>query len=75
MNSKCKSLIILLYLCSALFIALFIISMSFSLLGYWIGNGEDINSFFSDKLSSYFKVGLAGGLIGFILWFFYYRRI
>lgn len=75
MNSRYRSFIALLYLCLALFIALFIITMSFSLLGYWIGGGENVLSFFADKLSGYFKVGLAGALIGFILWFFYYRNI
>ena len=75
MNSSYRSFIALLYLCSVLFITFFIITMSFSLLGYWIGGGKDILSFFADKLFSYFKVGLAGMLIGFILWFFYYRKL
>ncbi|ALX93082.1 hypothetical protein AV650_05720 [Serratia fonticola] len=39
MNGRCRSFIVLLYLCFALFIMLFIITMSFSLLGYWIGVG------------------------------------
>lgn len=75
MNSRYRSFVALIYLCSVLFIALFIITMSFSLLGYWTGGGKDILSFFADKLFSYFKVGLSGVLIGFILWFFYYRKI
>lgn len=75
MNSRYRSFIILLYLCSVLFITLFIITMSFSLLGYWIGGGKDILSFVADKLFSYFKVGFSGALIGFILWFFYYRKL
>lgn len=75
MNSKNRSFIVLLYLCSALFIMLFIIAMSFSLLGYWIGGGDGIFLFFIGKLFTYFKVALAGILIGFILWFFYYRNI
>ncbi len=74
MNGKYKSIIALVYLCSVLFIVLFIITMSFSLLGYWTGGGYDILSFITDKLFSYFKVGLSGVLIGFILWFFYYRK-
>ncbi|ROP60023.1 hypothetical protein EDF81_2848 [Enterobacter sp. BIGb0383] len=75
MNSRYRSFILLLYLCSTIFITLFIITMSFSLLGYWIGGGDNIFSFFSDKLFKYIKVGFSGGvLIGFILWFFYYRK-
>jgi hypothetical protein len=49
--------------------------MSFSLLGYWIGGGKDILSFFSGRLFIYFKAGLSGIVIGFILWFFYYRKL
>jgi hypothetical protein len=49
--------------------------MSFSLLGYWIGGGEDVLSFFIGKLFTYFKTALSGVLVGFILWFFYYRSI
>jgi len=74
-NSKYRSFIILLYLCLSLFIALFIIAMSFSLLGYWVGGGEDIPSFFFDKLFTYFKVALVGILIGLPIWFFYYRDL
>ncbi len=73
MNSRYRSFIVLLYLCFALFIALFIIAMSSSLLGYWIGGGEDMLSFFIGKVFTYFKVALTGILIGFIFWFFYYR--
>lgn len=75
MNSRCRSFIVLLYLCFALFIMLFIIIISFSLLGYWIVGGEDIISFFIGKLFTYFKVAISGILIGFILWFFHYRNI
>lgn len=75
MNNRYRSFIALLYLCSVLFITLFIIVMSFILLGYWIGGGKDIFPFFADKLFSYFKVGLSGVLIGFILCFFYYRKL
>lgn len=75
MNSRNRSFIVLIYLCSVLFITLFIITMSFSLLGFWIGGGEGVLSFFAKKIFSYFKVGLSGVLIGFILWFFYYRKL
>lgn len=75
MNNRYRSFISLLYLCSVLFITLFIITMSFSLLGYWIGGGKDILSFFSGRLFIYFKAGLSGIVIGFILWFFYYRKL
>ena len=75
MNVKYNSIIILFYLCSACFIGLFIISMSFDLLGYWVGYGTDITYFFYDNLFDYFKVGLAGIWIGLIIWFFYYRKI
>lgn len=75
MNNKVKSIIILFYLCVSLFIALFVMAVFFGGLGYWIGGGDDVISFFIGKLSSYFKVGLVGFLIGIPLWFFYYRNI
>ena len=75
MNNKYRSIIALLYLCTSLFIALFITSMFFGVFGYWVGGGDDIYSFFISKLSIYFKVGLVGVLIGITLWFFYYRNV
>jgi len=72
-NSKYRSVITLLYLCLSLSIALFIIAMLFSLLGYWIGGGDNIISFFIGKLFTYFKVAIVGVLIGVPIWFFYYR--
>jgi hypothetical protein len=73
MNSKYSSIIALLYLCSSLFIAFFIMAALFNLLGYWVGGGEDMLSFFIDKLFNYFKVAIIGLLVGFSVWFFYYR--
>lgn len=73
MRSKYRGGVALIYLCLSLFSAFFIMATLFSILGYWIGNGEDIIYFFIMKLSSYFKVALAGPLIGIIMWFFYYR--
>ena len=70
MNFRCRSFIVLLYLCLAIFSMLLIITISFSLLGYWIGGGENILSFFIGKLFTYFKVSLSGILIGFVLCFF-----
>ncbi|CNL84259.1 hypothetical protein [Yersinia aldovae] len=75
MNSKYRSVIALLYLCSSLFIAFFIMAALFSLLGYWVGGGENILSFFIAKLFSYFKVALVGILIGLPVWLFYYRDL
>ena len=75
MNSKYRSVIALFYLCSSLFIALFIMAALFSLLGYWVGGGGDILSFFIAKLFTYFKIALVGILIGLPLWFFYYRDL
>ena len=70
MNFRCRSFIVLLYLCLAIFSMLLTITISFSLLGYWIGGGENILSFFIGKLFTYFKVSLSGILMGFVLCFF-----
>ncbi|OCN12645.1 hypothetical protein B9L20_27210 [Serratia marcescens] len=75
MNSKYRSVIALFYLCSSLFIVLFIMAVLFSLLGYWVGGGENILSFFIAKLFTYFKIALVGILIGLPVWFFYYRDL
>lgn len=75
MNSKYRSVIALFYLCSSLFIILFIMAVLFSLLGYWVGGGENILSFFIAKLFTYFKIALVGILIGLPVWFFYYRDL
>lgn len=75
MNSKYRSVIALFYLCSSLFIVLFILAVLFSLLGYWVGGGENILSFFIAKLFTYFKIALVGILIGLPVWFFYYRDL
>lgn len=75
MNSKYRSVIALFYLCSSLFIVLFIMAVLFSLLDYWVGGGENILSFFIAKLFTYFKIALVGILIGLPVWFFYYRDL
>lgn len=75
MNNKFRSIIALFYLCTSLFIALFIIAMFFGVFGYWVGGGNNIYSFLISKLFNYFKVGLVGVLIGIPLWFFYYRNV
>lgn len=75
MNSKYRSVIALFYLCSSLSIVLFIMAVLFSLLGYWVGGGENILSFFIAKLFTYFKIALVGILIGLPVWFFYYRDL
>lgn len=73
MKRKYRGVIVLIYLCTCLFLAFFIMSISFSLLGYWVGGGKDIIDFFTTKLITYCKVALTGPLIGVITWFFYYR--
>lgn len=74
-GGRYKSFIALIYLCLFLFIVIFIITTLFGLLGYWIGEGDSMVDFLRSKIISYLKAGFAGVLIGFILWFFYYRKI
>lgn len=74
-GGRYKSFIELIYLCLFLFIVIFIITTLFGLLGYWIGEGDSMVDFLRSKIISYLKAGFAGVLIGFILWFFYYRKI
>lgn len=74
MNEKHRSIISLLYLCLSFFIALFIISVFFSLLGYWVGGGEDVLLFFTDRIFIYLKMSLLGMFVGLLLWLFYYKN-
>lgn len=74
-GGRYRSFIALIYLCLFLFIVIFIITTLFGLLGYWIGEGDSMVDFLRSKIISYLKAGFAGVLIGFILWFFYYRKI
>lgn len=69
-----RSFFILLYLCVAFFLIIFFISFFSQALGSWVGG----DGFFDDFKGGFYrslKAGLAGFCIGFIYWFFYYRRV
>lgn len=70
-----KSLLILLYLCVALFLIIFLISLIFQVLGYWIGGGDQMLEYLKDNFHKVLKTGSVGIGVGCAYWFFYYRKI
>lgn len=70
-----KSLLVLLYLCIALSLMLTFISFIFQVLGYWVGGGDYMLEYLKDNLHKVLKTGSVGIGVGFVYWFFYYRKI
>lgn len=70
-----KSLLILLYLCIAFSLMLIFVSFIFQVLGYWVGGGDQMLEYLRDNLQKVLKTGSVGIGIGFVYWFFYYRKI
>ena len=74
-NNK-MSLLILIYLCTSMSLVVFFLSILERLLGSWLD--WDMNNKFPFLFEDVFiglKVSLVGLLVGFLLWFFYYRDI
>ncbi|WP_375055091.1 hypothetical protein [Zobellella sp. DQSA1] len=65
-----RKMALMLYLSCAYFIALFLMSIIFQALGYWIGGGESIIGFIKENMWTYFKMGIIGFFVGFALWLF-----
>lgn len=70
-----KSLLILLYLCIAFSLMLIFVSFIFQVLGYWVGGGDQMLEYLRDNLKKVLKTGSVGIGIGFVYWFFYYRKM
>jgi len=70
-----KSLLALLYLCIAFSLMLICVSFIFQVLGYWVGGGEQMLEYLRDNLHKVLKTGSVGIGIGFVYWFFYYRKM
>ncbi len=68
--SKNKSIIIMIYLPCAFSLMLFLMSLMFQVLGYWVSGGEDIIDLIQKNLCLYFKMGTIGFVIGFVMWIF-----
>ncbi len=60
----------MIYLPCAFSIMLFLMSLIFQVLGYWVSGGEDIIELIQKNLSLYFKMGTIGFVIGFVMWIF-----
>lgn len=52
---------------------LFIMSLLFQTLGYWVNGGGDLMSFIRVNMFTYLKMGVVGSFVGFILWLFNVR--
>ncbi|MGJ8522576.1 hypothetical protein R84981_001264 [Carnimonas sp. R-84981] len=70
-----KSLLTLLYLCTALSLMITFVSFIFQFLGYWVGGGDHILGYLGDNFYKVLKTGSVGIGIGFVYWFFYYRKM
>ncbi|MBD8454120.1 hypothetical protein [Serratia rubidaea] len=70
-----KSLLALLYLCIAFSLMLIFVGIIFQVLGYWVGGGDQMLGYLMDNLYKVLKTGSVGIGIGFVYWFFYYRKI
>ncbi|MCS3608509.1 hypothetical protein M2386_003482 [Erwinia rhapontici] len=70
-----KSLLTLLYLCIAFSLMLIFVSFIFQVLGYWVGGGDQMLEYLRDNLHKVLKTGSVGIGIGFVYWFFYYRKM
>ncbi|CAI1028244.1 Uncharacterised protein [Serratia grimesii] len=70
---KSRSVILMLYLMCSFFVLLFIVSLLFQTLGYWVNGGENIIFFVKDNFYTYLKVGGVGFFVGFVLWLFKVR--
>lgn len=70
---KNNSIAIIIYLSTSFFLMLFLISMLFNVLGYWIHGGNDIPMIVKTNFFIYIKVGLVGFFVGFALWLFKIR--
>ena len=70
-----KSLLTLLYLCIAFSLMLIFVSFIFQVLGYWVGGGDQMLGYLRDNLHKVLKTGSVGIGIGFVYWFFYYRKM
>ncbi len=65
-----KSMIIMIYLPCAFFIMLFLMSLVFQVLGYWVSGGQDLLDLIKMNIYLYLKMGAIGVISGFILWIF-----
>jgi hypothetical protein len=70
---KIKSIAIIAYLPISFFIMLFLVSMTFNVLGYWIHGGDEIFIIIKRNVLTYLKIGTVGLFVGFALWFFRVR--
>ncbi|POW58497.1 hypothetical protein C3408_08980 [Candidatus Pantoea alvi] len=70
-----RSLFVLLYLCIAFFLLIVFVSVFFQFVGYWVGGGEQMLEYFKGSFYKVLKTGLVGIGVGFVYWFFYYRKI
>lgn len=75
MSISKKSFQVLLYLCIAFSLMLFFISFAFQVLGYWIGGGDQMLGYLRDNFYKPLKTSSVGIGIGFVYWFFYYRKM
>lgn len=70
---KSRTVILMLYLMCSFFVVLFIVSLLFQTLGYWVNGGGNIIIFVKDNLYTYLKAGGVGFFVGFLLWLFNVR--
>lgn len=70
-----KSIFILFYLCFCFYLMMFFAGVFAQFLGYWVSGGGDIFNNLKAGFYKNFKLSFLGFFIGFVYWFFYYRKI